>query len=108
MSYFETRLPVDFNDFNEVIKSLKLCEELGIKNVIIEPKNIKTKISLENKEILERETKLNIYYRINLRLDNLKNYKNRIKHFNRFSDILSIESLNKEVQIHAANFIQIF
>lgn len=82
--------------------SLKLCEELGIKNVIIEPKNIKTEISLDYKKSIEKETKLSIYYRINLRLDNLNTYKSRIKHFNKFSDILSIESLNKEVQIHAA------
>ncbi len=102
MSYFESRLPLDFNNFSEVIRSLKLCEELGIRNIIIELKNIATKISSEYKKSIEKETKLNIYYRINLRLDNLNSYKSRIKHFNKFSDILSIESLNKEVQIHAA------
>ncbi|MFW9900220.1 MAG: RNase P subunit p30 family protein [Candidatus Thorarchaeota archaeon] len=102
MSYFESRLPIDIYNLTEVQKKLKLCEELGIKNVIIEPKKIKTEIILENKKAIERETNLNIFYRVNLKLDNLNAYKSRIKHFNNFSDILSIESLNKEVQIHAA------
>ncbi|MFX1570651.1 MAG: RNase P subunit p30 family protein [Promethearchaeota archaeon] len=102
MSYFESRLPIDFNNLTEVQKKLKLCEELGIKNVIVEPRNIKTKITSENKESIERETNINIFYRVNLKLENLNGYKSRINHFNKFSDILSIESLNKDVQIHAA------
>lgn len=102
MSYFESRLLVDFNDFNDVLKRLKLCEDLGIKNVIIEPKNKINTIPIEHKKNIERETNLNNYYRINLRLDNLEGYKSRISHFNNFSDILSIESLNKEVQLRAA------
>jgi len=102
LSYFESRLPVDFNDFNDVLYKLKLCEELGIKNVIIEPKNKFNTISLEIKKSIERETNLNTFYRINLRLDNLEGFKRRIQAFNNFSDIISIESLNKEVQLHAA------
>ncbi len=102
MSYFESRLLVDFNDFNDVLKKLKLCEELGIKNVIIEPINKFITISLENKKSIERETNLNTFYRINLRFDNLESFKRRIQAFNNFFDILSIESLNKEVQLHAA------
>jgi RNase P/RNase MRP subunit p30 len=100
--YFESRIPLDFNDFKGVLKCLKLCEDLGIKNVIIEPKNLRTEISIETKEIIEKQTKINIYYRINLKLDNLNSYKSKIKHFNKFFDVLSIESPNKEVQIHAA------
>jgi RNase P/RNase MRP subunit p30 len=90
------------NDFNGILKRLKLCEELGIKNVIIEPKNEINSIPLEDKKNLERETKLNIFYRINLKFDKVEVFKKKIKQFNNFPDILSIESFTKDVQIHAA------
>ncbi|MFW9999913.1 MAG: RNase P subunit p30 family protein [Candidatus Hermodarchaeota archaeon] len=102
MSYFESRLRVDFNDFNDIINKLQLCEDLGIKNLIIEPENKISIIPLDIKENIKRETNLKIFYRINLRLDDLDDFKRRIKVFNNFSDILSIESLNKDVQLHAA------
>jgi len=102
LSYFESRLPADFNNFNDILRKLEVCEKLGIKNIILEPKNKLISIPLELKKKIKKETNLNIYYRINLGLDNIGDFKNRINHFNNFSDILSIESLNKEVQLQAA------
>jgi len=102
LSYFESRLLANFEDFNEIKERLKFCEKLGIKNVILEPKNNKFAIPLSLKEKIKEQTELNTFYRINLRLDNLEDFKKKIKNFNNFSNILSIESLNKDVQLHAA------
>jgi len=102
LSYFESRLPADFDNFTEMLKKLEFCEKLGIKNVILEPINKLKVIPLEIKKKIKSNTTLNIFFRINLRLDNLEDFKKRIKQYNNFSDILSIESLNKEVQLQAA------
>ncbi|MFX1502501.1 MAG: RNase P subunit p30 family protein [Promethearchaeota archaeon] len=102
MSYFESRLPVNFDDFNEILIKLKLCESLGIKNVILEPKNNLVAIPSDIKEKIKSKTKLNTYYRINLRMNNFEIFKKRLKDYNIFSDILSVESLNKEVQLLSA------
>ncbi|MFX1327071.1 MAG: RNase P subunit p30 family protein [Promethearchaeota archaeon] len=102
MPYFESRLPVDFDNLKDIQKRLKFCEMLGIKNVILEPKNNLVVIPNKMKKFLKEELKLNLFYRVNLRIDNLENFKKRIKDFNNFFDILSIESLNKEIQLIAA------
>jgi len=102
LSYFESRLLANFDNFNDILEKLEFCEKLGIKNVILEPKNNIIAIPLELKSKIRLETKINTLYRINLRLNNSEDFKRRIKHFNNFSDILSIESLNKEVQLRAA------
>ncbi len=102
LSYFESRLLANFDNFNDIKKKLEFCEKLGIKNVILEPENKIMAIPLEIKRKLRVETKINIFYRINLRLNNPEDFKRKIRHFNNFSDILSIESFNKEAQLHAA------
>ncbi|MFX0035059.1 MAG: RNase P subunit p30 family protein [Candidatus Hermodarchaeota archaeon] len=102
MPYFESRLPVDFDDLNDIQKKLKFCEKLGIKNVILEPKNNLVIIPNHMKKLLKEELKINIFYRVNLKVDQPEDFKKRIKNFNNFSDILSIESLNKEVQLISA------
>ena len=102
MSYFESRLPVSFDDFNELLSILGFCEKLGIRRAILEPKNNLITISLDLKSRIKENTKLDIFYRINLKFDYLDDFKKKIKHYNNFSDILSVESMNKEVQLHAA------
>ncbi len=102
LPYFESRLPVDFDDLNDIQKKLKFCEKLGIKNVILEPKNNLVIIPNHMKKLLKEELKINIFYRVNLKVDQPEDFKKRIKNFNNFSDILSIESLNKEVQLISA------
>ena len=102
MSYFESRLLVDFENFNEIFERLKFCEKLGIKNVIMEAKNKSFSIPLEVKNKIKTEFKINTFYRINLRVDNIDEYKREMKKFKNFSEILSIESLNKEIQLKAA------
>lgn len=102
LSYFESRLPVDFDKITEMFKKLEFCERLGIKNVILEPKNDLNIIPIELKTKIKKNTHLNVFFRINLRIENLEDFKKRIKRYNNFSDVLSIESLNKEVQLQAA------
>lgn len=102
MSYFESRLRVNFDDFNEIKEKLELCEKLGIKNLILEPLGDVQNISLEFKRIIKNITKINIYYRQNLNPVNLQDFKKSIKRFNNHPEILSVETSNKDIQIHAA------
>ncbi len=102
MSYFESRLRADFENFNEILSRLEFCEKLGIKNVILEPNNAIISIPLDLKNKIKTELKMNTFYRINLRIDNLDLFKRKMKQVKDFPDIISIESLNKEVQLKAA------
>lgn len=102
MSYFESRLPMDFSDFKEIKTKINICEELGIKNIILEPVNRLDKISFDLKKKIQNESHINIYFRNNLRLGTIEEFRQNIRKYNNFQDILSIESLNKEVQLHSA------
>jgi RNase P/RNase MRP subunit p30 len=102
LSYFESRLPVDFRDFKEIKTKIKICEELGIKNIILEPINNIDKVSFDFKEKVRSESYINIFFRINLKLETIEEFRKIIRKYNNFQDILSIESLNTEVQLHSA------
>ena len=102
MSYFESRLPVDFNNLKEIETKLELCKELGIKNIILEPLKDRDKIPSDFREKAQKMSDINIYFRINLKLKDLEEFKKSIKKYNNIQDILSIESLNKEVQLQSA------
>ncbi len=102
MSYFESRLKINIDDFAEIERKLKFCQELRITNLILEPKNDILKLSSELKQRISKISTLNLYYRINLRPNNLNDLKKRIQHYNNFSDIISVESMDKNIQIQAA------
>ncbi len=102
MTYFESRIPVDINDFNEIEKRLKMCENLGIRNIILEPRNGIEIIPSDFRKRVQQESKINIYFRINLRLNKIEEFKAKIKKYTKFTDILSIESLNRDVQLQSA------
>ena len=93
---------MNFDDLNEIKEKLELCEKLGIKNLILEPKDDVQNISLEFKRIIKNITKINIYHRHTLKPDNLQDFKKRIKRFNNYPEILSVETSNKDIQIHVA------
>lgn len=93
---------MNFDDLDEIKKKLELCERLGLRNLILEPKDISQKISLKIKAFIKKITKINIYYRYNLKPENLGDFKKEIKRFNTKNEILSVETSNKEIQIHAA------
>ncbi len=102
MSYFESRLKININDFTEIEKKIKFCQELRITNLILEPKNDILKLNSELKQRLSKFSTLNLYYRINLRPKSLNDLKKRIQPYNNFSDIISVESMDKNIQIQAA------
>ncbi|MFX1390404.1 MAG: RNase P subunit p30 family protein [Promethearchaeota archaeon] len=103
MYYFESRLPVDFENYKVLNHKLEICKKLRIKNLILEPKNKFYKIPNEIKYKIEGQNpEFNLFYRINLKVNNPEDFKKLIKKFNKFHDILSIESLSKEVQLQAA------
>jgi RNase P/RNase MRP subunit p30 len=103
LPYFESRLSVDFKNFNLLLYKLEFCKRLGIKNIILEPKNNNYEIPSDLKVKIKKKIKeINLFYRINLNLNNPKEFRKKIKKFNHFPDILSIETINKEVQIQAA------
>ncbi|MFX1323941.1 MAG: RNase P subunit p30 family protein [Promethearchaeota archaeon] len=102
MSYFESRAPVDFTCFNEIENILKLCEQLGLKNIIFESKNSIDEIPSEIRGKVFNKSKMNVYYRINLRVKDVEDFKKKIKNYANYTNILSVESLDKEVQLHSA------
>ncbi len=102
MSYFESRLKININDFAEIERKLKFCQELRITNLILEPKNDILKLNSEFKQRISKISTLNLYYRINLRPNSLNDLKKRIQPYNNFSDIISVESMDKNIQIQAA------
>ncbi|MFX1238827.1 MAG: hypothetical protein ACFE8P_14055 [Promethearchaeota archaeon] len=79
MSYFESRLRIKIHDFQDIKDKIKLCAALGIKNVILE--------SIENEDIIpsnlrkkiEELTKINIFYRLNIKEENLAGFKKKLK-----------------------------
>lgn len=102
MKYFESRLKANFDDVDNIKEKIEFCESIGIKNIILEPTVSLNKIPLNIKEKLKDLTNINLYYRINLKPNNLNTFKKKIKNYNKFSDILSVETSDKEIQIHAA------
>jgi len=102
LSYFESRLKANFENLDEIKEKINWSEILGIRNIILEPTNKINKVPLDLKNKIRELSSINIYFRINIRTDNLNYFKKRIKSYNNFEDIISIESSNKDVQIHAA------
>lgn len=102
MSYFESRLKINIDDFAEIERKLKFCQELRITNLILEPKSDVLKLNSELKHRISKFSTLNLYYRINLKPKSLNDLKKRIQHYRNFSDIISVESMDKNVQIQAA------
>ncbi|MHA1755406.1 MAG: RNase P subunit p30 family protein [Promethearchaeota archaeon] len=103
MSYYECRVKVNIKDIESVKEILKMYKILGVRNLILEPIFLnKYNISNEIKEQIQSLTKINIFYRYNLKIDNLTKFKQIIRKFNDSPLIISVESQNKDVQINAA------
>ena len=102
LSYFETRLRISFQHFEDLIQHIRFCEKLKIRNLIIEPLNNEVVISRSLKNKIQDLTSIRIYYRITLNPYDLKEFNQKIQKFNDFSDILAVESQNKSVQLKAS------
>jgi len=101
LAYFESRLVVDVGNFDVLEKKIDFYKNLNVDNLILEPQK-NSNLTLTLKEKIRDKTNINIFYRINLRINEVNEFKKRIKKFNKFPEILSIESLNKDVLILAA------
>lgn len=102
MSYFESRLVVDFGNFDVLKKKIDFYQNLNVDNLILEPQKNLNQFTLNLKRKIKAKTNINIFYRFNLRINEVNEFKKKIKRFNKFPEILSIESLNKDVLILAA------
>jgi len=102
LPYFEAKLRVDLNNFADIKEKLDFCNELAINHIIIEPIDYFKEINIDIKERIEKLSNSNIYYRINLETQNIKEFKKKIKNVNTVSDIISIETLNPKLQLIAA------
>ncbi len=102
MSYFESRLVVDIGNFDMLKKKIDFYMNLNVDNLILEPQKNLNQFTLNLKEKIRAKTNINIFYRFNLQINDVNEFKKQIKRFNKFPEILSIESLNKDVLILAA------
>lgn len=101
MAYYESRLRLNCEDFNDVKKKLKIYENLGVQNLIIEPTNV-LKLDYESRTKINNLTSINLYYRINLQPKNIKDCKFLLNSIGKTLDIVSVETSNKEIQIQVA------
>jgi RNase P/RNase MRP subunit p30 len=102
LSYFESRLRVNFEDIKEVYRVLKFCEKLKLYNLILEPLNNSKNFRDEIFRKIKENSKFNIFYRLSLNPRNLNKFKNELRHYNKFPYIISLDSQEKEIQIQAA------
>ncbi|MFX1287684.1 MAG: RNase P subunit p30 family protein [Promethearchaeota archaeon] len=102
MSYFESRLRLNLSNFEETEQKLNFCRELGIINLILEFDNGENKIITEIKKKINKFSEFKIYYRTTIKPKNLDDLKRRLKMIKNISDITSIESTDRKVQIKAA------
>jgi len=102
LPYFEAKLRVNLNDFAEIREKLDFCEKLSINYIIIEPIDYFKEISKDVKEKIEKLSNSNIYYRINLKTQNIKDFRKKIKKVSHVSDIISLETFNPNLQLIAA------
>jgi len=93
---------LDFEDTQEINLKLRFCKSLGIKNLILEPTKKFKLLTPELNNNIEKFPSIKLYYRFNLKPTNLNEFKKVLKNFDSFPYILSIESLNKDIQIQAA------
>ena len=102
MPYYESRLRLNVQNFEEIKNKFVICEKLGIKNVIVEPDGNFKNLGVELREKISSLTKMHIYYRISLRPRNVDDLKNKLSTNKKLPTILSIETPIKEIQIQAA------
>jgi len=101
LSYFESRLRLNFEDLDSVYRVLKFCEKLNISNLIIEPLNNPKYFREEIFHRIREDININIFFRFNLKPRTLKEFKKEIKFYQKFPYILSLETQVKEIQIQA-------
>ncbi len=102
MSYFESRLRLNTNNFKEIEQKLHFCKLLGIQNVIIELENNGKKMQPDLKRKIEEIINVNVKYRTKINPKNLESLIKKLKGIGQSSNIIVVESADKKIQIQAA------
>ncbi|MFX0076943.1 MAG: RNase P subunit p30 family protein [Candidatus Hermodarchaeota archaeon] len=102
MIYFESRLPLNHGNIEDIQQKLQICRDLGIKNVILDFENSVKNITPELKRGISKFSELNLHYRTTFKSKNLDELKERLKQGKNYFEIISVESPDKQVQIKAA------
>jgi RNase P/RNase MRP subunit p30 len=92
----------DPNNIELMNKKVEFSRKLGIKNLIIEFNTDIRKVPKDIKAKLDKLEDFNIYYRFNLNIESTKEFRKKIREFQRYPYIISVEAFNKKVQINAA------
>jgi RNase P/RNase MRP subunit p30 len=102
LSYFESRLRLNTNNFKEIERKLRFCKLLGIQNVIVELENNREKKQPDLKRRIEEITNINIKYRTTINPKNLESLIKKLKGIGQSSNVIVVESADKKIQIQAA------
>ncbi len=102
LHYYESRLHIDFNNIDDIQQKLTICEQIGLKYIILNVENIKGNILTDFKSIINSHKMLNLNLRINLKPESIRVFKNSIKKLEKIPCLLSIETSNKDLQLKAA------
>ena len=102
MSYFESRLGLNFEDLDRIYHVLKFCEELNINNLILEPLNNAKYFHEDLFHKISENTKIKLFFRFNIKPKTIKEFKKEIKFYQKFPNIISLETQVKEIQLKAA------
>jgi RNase P/RNase MRP subunit p30 len=102
MSYFESRLPLNHENFEDIQQKLQICKDIGIKKVILDFENSMNNMTPELKKSISKFSTLDLYYRTTIKPKNVDELKKRLKQVKNFFEVTSVESPDKKVQIQAA------
>ena len=81
MSYFESRLVVDVGNFDVLEKKIDFYKNLNVDNLILEPQK-NSNLTLTLKEKIRDKTNINIFYRFNLQINEVNEFKKHKKEEN--------------------------
>ncbi len=102
MAYFEGKLSFNTEDPTTFSEILSTYNELGLKNIVIELEDPKELQSISLTRLLSKYRNLNFFYRLNIRTENINEYKTKLKKCKNLPFVISIESSNKDIQLNAA------
>jgi RNase P/RNase MRP subunit p30 len=102
MSYFESRLPVNHENFEDIQRKLQICKDLSIKSIILDFENNLQNLTPELKKRISKYSTLDLYYRTTIKPKNLDELKKRLKQVKNFYEVTSVESPDRKIQIQAA------
>lgn len=102
MSYFEARLRLNPNNYEEIKQKLHFCRDIGINNLILEFESGVNKINTEIRDKINKFSTLQCYYRTTIKPKNMDDLKKRLNQLKNSTEIIAVESSDKKIQIQAS------